>query len=107
MLAYQSYNVKSPLNGEAARWVDENEDSLPLDKISMLVEERDSDAKPAETRPMTNAAPAITQIATDVATQPERIRTECPECECRMLVPASVGGKRIRCKQCRNVFRVS
>jgi ubiquitin-protein ligase len=31
MLAFQSYNVKSPLNGEAARWVEMNRGSLPLD----------------------------------------------------------------------------
>src|SRR5207237_4847463 len=39
MLAYQSYNVKSPLNGEAARWVEGNKDKIPLDRVSMLVEE--------------------------------------------------------------------
>lgn len=39
MLAYQSYNVKSPLNGEAARWAEENEAKLPLDAVSMLPEE--------------------------------------------------------------------
>ena len=44
MLAYQSYNVKSPLNGEAARWVDGNKDKLPLDPVSMLVE----DERPAQ-----------------------------------------------------------
>lgn len=31
MLAYQSYNVKSPLNGEAARWVEQHADQVPLD----------------------------------------------------------------------------
>lgn len=31
MLAYQSYNIKSPLNGEAARWVEENKGRLPTD----------------------------------------------------------------------------
>jgi len=31
MLAFQSYNVKSPLNGAAARWVEENQDRLPTD----------------------------------------------------------------------------
>lgn len=31
MLSYQSYNIKSPLNGEAAKWVVENKDKLPLD----------------------------------------------------------------------------
>ena len=31
MLAFQSYNVKSPLNGEAARWVEQNQGRLPLE----------------------------------------------------------------------------
>ena len=31
MLAYQSYNVKSPLNGAAARWVEENTAHVPTD----------------------------------------------------------------------------
>src|SRR5262249_12519162 len=42
MLAYQSYNTKSPLNGEAARWVDENMDRLPLDPVQMDVEETEA-----------------------------------------------------------------
>lgn len=32
MLTYQSYNVKSPLNGEAARWAEEHLDQLPLER---------------------------------------------------------------------------
>lgn len=31
MLAFQSYNTKSPLNGAAARWVEENLGRLPID----------------------------------------------------------------------------
>lgn len=31
MLAFQSYNIKSPLNGEAARWAEENLRKLPVD----------------------------------------------------------------------------
>ncbi|MBI3831071.1 MAG: hypothetical protein HY291_16245 [Planctomycetes bacterium] len=31
MFSYQSYNIKSPLNGEAAKWAVENQDRLPLD----------------------------------------------------------------------------
>ncbi len=40
MLVFQSYNVKSPLNGEAAKWVELNQRSLPLDDadFSSLVE---------------------------------------------------------------------
>jgi predicted Zn finger-like uncharacterized protein len=55
MLAYQSYNVKSPLNGEAARWVEGNKDKLPLDTVSMLVEESQRE-QPAKPRPTTTAA---------------------------------------------------
>lgn len=42
MLAFQSYNVKSPLNGEAARWVEQHLDELPLDPVSLLVEESET-----------------------------------------------------------------
>lgn len=31
MIAYQSYNIKSPLNGEAARWADLHAAELPID----------------------------------------------------------------------------
>ena len=42
MLAYQSYNTKSPLNGEAAKWVNENLDNLPIDKVIMILERDES-----------------------------------------------------------------
>jgi len=32
MICYQSYNVKSPLNGKAAAWAQENHERLPLQK---------------------------------------------------------------------------
>ena len=41
MIAYQSYNTKSPLNGEAARWVEQNVARLPLDRVNMRVDEPD------------------------------------------------------------------
>ena len=31
MIAYQQYNIKSPLNAEAAMWADLNPDKLPID----------------------------------------------------------------------------
>lgn len=61
MLAYQSYNVKSPLNGEAARWVAEHEDELPLDPVSMLVDESRlpvSATRETTTKASTDASPA-------------------------------------------------
>ena len=51
MLAYQSYNTKSPLNGEAARWVDDNEDKLPLDRVPLYIDQ--------EERPASSAGPAV------------------------------------------------
>jgi len=32
MLAYQSYNIKSPLNGHAAQWAERNRERLPIDR---------------------------------------------------------------------------
>ena len=40
MIAYQSYNTKSPLNGEAARWVEANQDKLPLDRTNFVMDDR-------------------------------------------------------------------
>lgn len=57
MLAYQSYNTKSPLNGEAARWVEQNEASLPLDPVPLYVDQ-------AGQRPTASAATTAGQVAT-------------------------------------------
>jgi ubiquitin-protein ligase len=38
MLAYQSHNIKSPLNGRAAQWVDEHRDRLPIDPEEFFVD---------------------------------------------------------------------
>ena len=38
MLAFQSYNVKSPLNGTAAQWVEEKLERLPLDPEEFFVD---------------------------------------------------------------------
>jgi ubiquitin-protein ligase len=37
MIAYQSYNAKSPLNGEAAAWAELNKDRLPLEKADLSI----------------------------------------------------------------------
>jgi len=35
MISYQSYNTKSPLDGEAARWADQNQHLLPIDSTDL------------------------------------------------------------------------
>lgn len=37
MIAFQSYNVKSPLNAEAAAWTEQNVDQLPVDRRDLSV----------------------------------------------------------------------
>ncbi len=39
MLAYQAYNIKSPLNGPAAMWADLNPHRLPIDNRDLLLAE--------------------------------------------------------------------
>lgn len=53
MLAFQSYNVKSPLNGRAAQWVEEHLAQLPLEKAEFFL---DLSAAPAEEAPATGCA---------------------------------------------------
>jgi len=45
MVAFQSYNIKSPLNGEAAQWVEGHIDQLPTDREEFFL---DLDNAPAE-----------------------------------------------------------
>lgn len=47
MLAYQSYNVKSPLNGRAAKWAEENLHRLPVDKEPFFVDLESAAPAPA------------------------------------------------------------
>jgi len=35
MLTFQSYNTKSPLNGAAARWAEQNLHRLPLQSVDL------------------------------------------------------------------------
>jgi ubiquitin-protein ligase len=39
MIAYQSYNVKSPLDGEAAKWADLHQNILPIDRTDLILPE--------------------------------------------------------------------
>jgi ubiquitin-protein ligase len=38
MLAFQSYNVKSPLNGRAAQWVEQNSERIPLEEAEFFLD---------------------------------------------------------------------
>lgn len=120
MLAYQSYNVKSPLNGEAARWGEQHKDQMPLDRVSMLVEEagRDEQTRRQKDKEMGAPPPAPPRVATArgvVATKPGVAsdpppppidKINCPSCGTSYRVVASLVGRKVRCKKCENVFEI-
>jgi len=118
MLAYQSYNVKSPLNGEAARWVEQNLEELPLDNVSLLVEETSSDdddndpeEEPAPSRPIQRARsePQFTPQAAPPAppAPPEHVVVACPSCGIEYRLAFANIGKRARCRECQTVFPIT
>jgi LSD1 subclass zinc finger protein len=93
MIAYQSYNVKSPLNGEAARWVEQNLDQLPTDRANLLltVPSESSPGEAGSRRPARKVDPTAALIA-------------CPACQAKLRVPPGPSSNRIRCGRCQTVI---
>jgi predicted Zn finger-like uncharacterized protein len=126
MLAYQSYNVKSPLNGEAARWVEQNKERLPLDNVSLLPEEDSKEqvgtvasngspltsAVPAQQQPATPEPPFNTPMSASAvgpveAIPPSSIVVTCPGCGATYRVAAEWLRRNVRCTKCGNSFPCS
>ena len=130
MLAYQSYNVKSPLNGEAARWVEEHLEELPLDRVSLLVEESSTEDDVDEVKEEDSPAPvrkvrSPVRDTSEAATPPPRVReappkpvaappapsldfvtVPCPNCGTQYRLAAANIGKKARCRDCQTVFPI-
>jgi len=112
MLAYQSYNTKSPLNGEAARWVESSQARLPLDTVSMLVDEQAWPASPSPSRSESEATATGGPGSQDVHEKDQggakdaRIRIGCSSCGSEYRVAADMVGKRVRCKKCQNIIQI-
>ncbi len=115
MIAYQSYNTKSPLNGEAARWVEENEDRLPLDPVTMHLDEpaggvpgpsRAASRVPAARQPAAPQLAAPQPAAPAPSAAAPTIEIECPACRARYRVPAQTTAKHVRCKRCRAILAI-
>jgi len=77
MLAFQSYNVKSPLNGLAARWVEENLDRLPVDDREFFL---DLSSAPPEA---SEGACSNCDADTDSPTTCPSGHLLCPDCATR------------------------
>jgi ubiquitin-protein ligase len=100
MIAYQSYNTKSPLNGDAAKWVSEHLDDLPLDPVSLLVE--GGPASPAP--PRQDRLDDLPVVSPPRPTQEAKRIVICPGCSHRLAAPAHLAGKRSLCPRCQTVF---
>jgi ubiquitin-protein ligase len=109
MIAYQSYNTKSPLNGEAARWVDQHLEELPLDPVSMMPDDAGETAPPAPppvaANPAFVPAPAVPPPLPDATASEVERRFACPHCDAIARWRAELAGKQLRCPRCRNIFR--
>lgn len=119
LIAYQSYNTKSPLNGEAARWVSENLDQLPLDPVSMMAEEVAAppvvsalpslEAPPPtpalETAPVDDLFQKLeaTVEAAPPPVPPDVVQFPCPKCGATLRIPGTLRGKKYRCPRCQTV----
>jgi ubiquitin-protein ligase len=115
MISFQSYNTKSPLNGEAARWVDQHLDELPLDSVSMMPDDAvttgppppavpDPAARPIPRPPVMADASATMGILPPAA--PDERRIGCPQCGATLRFKPELAGRQVRCLRCRCVFRV-
>lgn len=95
ILAYQSYNLKSPLNGEAARWAELNSDELPTDMVSLLPEEKKKRKQKSSMAADPNSKSS------------KKVILVCPACQAKYRIPADFKKKRVRCKQCEEIIEIS
>jgi ubiquitin-protein ligase len=127
MIAFQSYNTRSPLNGEAARWVEEHVQDLPLDPVSLMPDEPSAGVERPESPPEAAASPqpapqqlepqhspysrpspGVSAGAADGANArpaPAASVLACPSCGSSLRLTAEMAGKRIRCPRCQTILR--
>src|SRR5262249_25067336 len=94
MIAYQSYNTKSPLNGEAARWVDQHLDELPLDPVSMMP---DNDVTAQAQAP---AARSRSDEVVRPPSRPSKQVVQSSSLDSRPELPPATG-REIACPECK------
>jgi|GEM_PF-839829 len=108
IITFQSYNTKSPLNGEAARWVDENRSLLPIDAVDLWPAEEQKfsvqPGTPEASRPLAPGSTCVNCGASDMRTVLETDsegRRICRDCvaECPKCTSVLVIGEKL-CRKC-------
>ena len=99
MLAFQSYNVKSPLNGQAAQWVTTNPQQIPTEPGEFFVDLSVEPAPSGEMRAVRCANCSSTGVDLRVC---DREHTVCADCSmycghCGRLVCVKCGESRCAC----------
>jgi hypothetical protein len=110
MLSFQSYNVKSPLNGQAARWADEHATELPLASTDFGVELRErEEAAAMEEEESAAAASPVVEVPVMETPMPPAVplaaaRSEggltCGACGAAFTVGPAVRQLWVRCPIC-------
>jgi len=113
MIAYQEYNIRSPLNAFAAKWASENSLQLPLDGGEVSPSTETSSVSGA------TAAESITESWEDqvkIGGQVEPysntadskpVECECPECQLLIRTSVEQVGEIVQCPSCNASFMVT
>ena len=95
------------MNGEAAHWVEQNVERLPLDRVNMQVDEMESGPAPAAPPVMATVVAEDPPLAAPPPPPPPaEIRLGCPGCGHQFRVPAQHAGKRVRCSHCQQIIAI-
>jgi ubiquitin-protein ligase len=92
MIAYQAYNIKSPLDGEAAMWADLNQQRLPLDGRDLRPAEDEGPVPLAVADALLKAATTALPVARPPAATAEGDGAPGPA-EGRAVAPAPLPGE--------------
>jgi hypothetical protein len=95
ILAYQSYNTKSPLNGRAAQWVDEHRAQLPIDAEEFFLDLAAAPARDPAVAACSNCGAQAADPSRDALTPCGAGHALCSDCVIRCSTCAGV-----RCLAC-------
>jgi hypothetical protein len=90
ILAYQSYNTKSPLNGRAAQWVDEHRAQLPIDAEEFFLDLAAAPAPAADQAACSNCAARAADPSRNALTPCGAGHALCNDCVIRCSTCARV-----------------